>query len=85
MPVERRVRYAFDLARVHTERGDVGRAVAGMLAAERLAPEQVHHHLMSHDIVIDLRSTPDGRRNEDLAGLARRIEEAELAANGLSR
>lgn len=37
LPPERRVRYAFDLARTHIERRETDDAVDEMLAAERLA------------------------------------------------
>jgi transcriptional regulator with XRE-family HTH domain len=82
LPVERQVRYAFDLARVRTARREIDDAVTGMVAAERLAPEQVRHHRMSQQIVADLRRTSDGRRNAELVRLARRMHEADATPAG---
>lgn len=74
------MRYAFDVARLHAERGEVDNAAAAMLEAERLAPEQVHRHVMSHQIIAGLRRSPAGKRNEALAQLARRVDDAGLAS-----
>ena len=84
LPLERRVRYAFDIARVHTERDEIDDAVVGMLEAERLAPEQVHHHVMSRQIIADLRRAPAGRTKDALAQLAHRVEDAQFASLGPS-
>lgn len=73
LPVERRVRYAFDLALVAHERREVDRAITTMLAAENLAPEQVHHHVMGQQIVSSLRHTNEGRASSELAQLAERM------------
>lgn len=80
LPPERRVRYAFDVARLHAERGEVDNAAAAMLEAERLAPEQVHHHVMSRQIIAGIRRSPAGKRNDVLAQLARRVDDAGLAS-----
>lgn len=73
LPIERQVRYAFDLARVWAARGEIDRSVTAMLSAERLAPEQVYSHVMSSQVVLDLRRSREGERHPALAGLAERI------------
>ncbi|HEY8524613.1 MAG TPA: hypothetical protein VIL48_06605 [Acidimicrobiales bacterium] len=85
LPVERRVRYAFDLARVSAARREIDQAVTGMLAAERLAPEQVHHHVMGRQIVADLRRTSGGKHHPELTRLAERIHEGDARTVGLAR
>lgn len=82
LPLERRVRYAFDLARTHIERREIDDAVDEMLAAERLAPEQVHHHVMSRQIIADLRRSAKGERSNELAQLAERVQVADYMALG---
>lgn len=85
LPLERRVRYAFDIARVCASHRDVEPAVLAMLAAEQLAPEQVHHHVMSRQIIADLRRTSEGRRNSELAQLDQRVQNATFEALGSTR
>src|SRR5215207_6394516 len=80
LPLERRVRYAFDLAKVCAEHREVDRALANMLAAERLAPEQVHHHVISRQVIAELSSTSEGARNAELRLLAQRVQRAQLVA-----
>lgn len=82
LPIERRVRHAFDLARVRAEYRQIDDAVDAMLAAEALAPEQVYHHMMSRQIVAELCRTSEGERNRDLARLAQRVRDAELVPVG---
>lgn len=82
LPLERRVRYAFDLARMRIECREFDSAVDEMLAAERLAPEQVHHHVISRQIVADLCCTSKGERSAGLAQLAQRVQEADYMALG---
>lgn len=85
LPLERRVRYAFDIARTRIERHDIDAAVDEMVAAERLAPEQVHHHVISRQIIADLRFTAKGTRSNVLAELAERVQEADYVALGSAR
>lgn len=85
LPLERRVRHAFDLARTHIERREIDDAVDDMLGAERLAPEQVHHHVMSRQIVAHLRRTAKGERSNELAQLAERVQAADYMALGSAR
>jgi hypothetical protein len=82
LPLERRVRYAFDLARMRIGRREIDGAVEEMLAAERLAPEQVHHHVISRQIIVDLRRTTQGERSAELGQLAQRVQEADYVALG---
>ncbi|MGH9210913.1 MAG: helix-turn-helix domain-containing protein [Acidimicrobiales bacterium] len=85
LPLERRVRYAFDLARIRIERREIDRAVDAMLTAERLAPEQVHHHLMGREIVADLRHQTREERSAELTQLAQRVQAADYMALGSAR
>lgn len=85
LPVERQVRYAFDLARLSAARREIDQAVKGLVAAERLAPEQVHHHIMSRQVVADLRRTKHGKHHPELARLAQRIHEADTRSVGSAR
>ncbi len=47
-------------------------AIATMLDAEQLAPEQVHHHVMAQQIIGHLRNTKAGRQDPRLAQLDQR-------------
>jgi hypothetical protein len=83
LPIERRVRYVFDLARIQIERRQIDRAIDERLAAERLALEQVHHHLMSRQIVADLRRyATRGSDSGGLMQLAHRVQDADYMALG---
>jgi hypothetical protein len=52
----------------------VSDAVEQLLQAERLAPERVHDHMMSRQLVLGLRTTASGKRDRRLADLARRMK-----------
>lgn len=77
--------YAFDHAKVHIEHREIDGAIDEMLAAERLASEQVHHHLISRQIIADLRQATKAARSGDLSQLARRVLDAEYVALGSAR
>ena len=72
LPSERRIRYLFDLAMIAVQRSRTDAAIATMLEAERLAPEQVHRHVMAQQIVGHLRNTRVGRQDPRLAQLDQR-------------
>jgi transcriptional regulator with XRE-family HTH domain len=73
LPVERRVRHALDVARAYTARRHTDEAVAVVLGAERLAPEQVRYHAMSRQLVLHWLRQVRSRPGRHLAGLARRM------------
>lgn len=74
LPAERRVRHALEVANAYHARNRIDEAVRELLTAERLAPEQVHEHVMSKQLVLRLHTTAAGRRDRRLAGLARRMK-----------
>jgi hypothetical protein len=77
VPVERRVRYMLDVARVYALTGKTDAALGTMLAAERIAPEQVRQHYLSRKIVMTLmRSTPR-KPAPELSKLAARVKISE--------
>ena len=70
---ERQSRLFIDLARAHAQRRHAGEAVAALLEAERLAPEQVQASSRVRDLVHDLLNLAGRRATPDLLDLARRI------------
>lgn len=70
---ERQSRLFIDVARAHVQRRHIGEAVAALLDAEQLAPEQVQTHVLVRQIVSDLLSLAGRRATPDLLDLARRI------------
>ncbi|MEM9564182.1 MAG: helix-turn-helix transcriptional regulator [Actinomycetota bacterium] len=80
LPSERRIRYLFDVAMIALRRDRTDEAIATMLEAEQLAPEQVHHHVMAQQIVAHLRDSKSGRQDPRLAQLDRRTRRAHAAA-----
>jgi transcriptional regulator with XRE-family HTH domain len=69
---ERQARFHLDLARAHTQRRHVGEALAALLTAEQLSPEQVHSHGLVREIIYDLLGLSGRRPPEELQALARR-------------
>ena len=78
LPPERRVRYLLDVARAHSMAGDHVDALGTLLAAERIAPEQVRQHYVSTKVVIALRRNAIGKPSAELADLAKRMKVSEL-------
>jgi transcriptional regulator with XRE-family HTH domain len=74
LPAERRVRHALEVVNAYLARNKIDQAIVELLAAERRAPEQVHDHVMSRQLVLRLRATNLGRRSRKLAELARRMK-----------
>ena len=70
---ERQARLCIDLARAHVQRRHIGEAVAALLEAEHLAPEQVQTHSLVRTAVNDLLGLAGRRATPDLLNLARRI------------
>jgi transcriptional regulator with XRE-family HTH domain len=54
LSAERRARMLIDVARAHAQRRQVGDAVAALVQAEQLTPEQVHAHALVRQVVADL-------------------------------
>lgn len=69
---ERQSRFLLDVARAHAQRRHVGEAVAALIEAEELAPEQIRSHHLSRGVVRDLVQLSGTRVPEQLAQLAER-------------
>jgi hypothetical protein len=74
LPAERRVRHSIEVASAYCARNRVSDAVKELLMAERVAPEQIHRHVMSRQLVLRLHATASGRRDRRLAELAHRMK-----------
>lgn len=74
LPAERRVRHALEVTSAYHARNRIDDAIGELLTAERQAPEQVHDHMMSRQLVLQLRATATGKRHRKLAELARRMK-----------
>jgi transcriptional regulator with XRE-family HTH domain len=74
LPMERRIRHALEVANAYHASNKVDQAIQQLLAAERQAPEQVHSHVMSRQLVLRMRTTATGKRSRTLADLARRMK-----------
>ncbi|WP_344481556.1 helix-turn-helix transcriptional regulator [Nonomuraea monospora] len=72
LSTERRARLAVDLARAHAQRRQVNEAVARLLEAESITPEQIRNHRVVRQLVSDLLSMQDPASAE-LRGLADRV------------
>jgi transcriptional regulator with XRE-family HTH domain len=71
LPVERRARNMFEVARAKATLGDLSGAVVDLLAAEQFAAEQVHGHVIPREIVRQSLRTAAVRR--DVLDLAARM------------
>jgi hypothetical protein len=77
LPIERRVRHAMETARAYTAWNRVDDAMAMLLDAERLAPEQVRNHAMSRQLVQTWMHRSRGKPSFQLASLAKRVHASE--------
>ena len=59
LSAERRARLSVDLARAHAQRRQVDEAVAQLLEAERITPEQIRNHRAVRQLASDLLSMQD--------------------------
>ena len=66
LSAERRARMLIDVARAYAQRRQVDNAVAALVQAEELTPEQVHAHALVRQVVTDLLAM----QNPPSAGLA---------------
>nr|WP_145488129.1 MULTISPECIES: helix-turn-helix transcriptional regulator [Streptomyces] len=73
LPVERRVRHNLEVARALSAWNRTDEALATLLDAEQAAPEQVHHHYLSRELVIGWIRGTRGRPSQPVADLARRL------------
>ncbi|WP_410614855.1 hypothetical protein [Amycolatopsis sp. lyj-109] len=73
LPVERRVRHMLDVARAFHVSGRHDAAVATVLNAERMAPDQVRHHYLSRQLVITWVRNTHGKPGFELHQLAKRM------------
>ena len=76
VPTERRVRHALEVSRALSTTGKRVEALAVVLDAERLAPEQVRYHYLSRHLVQTWIRTERGKPSHQLAGLAQRLHVA---------
>ena len=74
MPVERRVRHSLELARAYNAWNRRDDALAVLLDAEQLAPEQVRYHYLSRELVVGWVRHERGRPSHTLTELARRLQ-----------
>ena len=72
LSAERQARMLIDVARAHAQRRQVGEAVAAVLQAEAITPEQVRGHVLVRQLVSDLLTMQDPPAAE-LRDLARRL------------
>jgi hypothetical protein len=73
VPVERRVRHALEVARAQSSVNRRDDALAMLLDAEQVAPEQVRYHYLSRHLVQTWIRTQRGKPSFHLAGLAERL------------
>lgn len=73
LPAERRVRHLLEVARAFNLTGRRDAAVATVLDAEQLAPEQVRHHYLSRQLVLTWVRNVQGSPPTELDQLARRM------------
>lgn len=73
LPTERRVRHALETARAFSTTNRREEALATVLDAERMAPEQVRHHFISRQLVLSWMKNPRGTVTSELGALAHRL------------
>ena len=72
LSAERRARMLIDVARAHAQRRRVHEAIAALVQAEAITPEQVHGHALVRQLVSDLLTMQDPPAIE-LRDLAKRL------------
>lgn len=73
LPTERRVRHILEVARALSAWNRTDEALAMVLEAEQIAPEQVRHHYMSRELVLGWVRGTRGRPSRSVADLAERL------------
>ncbi|GAB7180424.1 hypothetical protein ATKI12_0255 [Kitasatospora sp. Ki12] len=74
LPLERRVRHALEIARAHSAQNRMDEALALLLDAEELAPEQVRYHFIPRHLVTNWVRQQRGKPSYLLAGVAQRLQ-----------
>ena len=72
LSAERQARMLIDIARAHAQRRQIGAAVAALVRAEDITPEQIRGHDPARQLVSDLLTMQDPPSSE-LRGLAERL------------
>lgn len=73
LPMERRVRHALEVARAYSLWNRLDDALATLLDAERLAPEQVRYHYLGRQLTLTWLRRSRGKPSPALLALARRL------------
>lgn len=74
LSAERRARMLMDVGRAHAQRRQSGDALASLLAAEKVAPEIVRHHVAVRDVVQELMLMAGRGASPELRALADRVD-----------
>ena len=73
LPMERRVRHSLEVARAYSAWNRLDDALDTLLAAERMAPEQVRYHMLGRQLVLSWIRKQRGKPSSTLIDLARRL------------
>lgn len=73
LPLERRVRHTLEVARAYSAQNRTDEALALVLDAEELAPEQVRYHFIPRQLVTTWVRQQRGKPSHQLAGVAQRL------------
>ena len=76
MPVERQVRHSLEIARALSSWNHADEALATLLSAEQLAPEQVRYHFISRQLVLTWMRNQRTKPGYQLTALAQRLNVA---------
>jgi hypothetical protein len=76
VPTERRARHALEVSRALSSINKRDEALATLLEAELLAPEQVRYHFLSRNLVQTWIRTQRGKPTHQLTQLAQRLNVA---------
>ncbi|MFI5913931.1 helix-turn-helix domain-containing protein [Dactylosporangium sp. NPDC051541] len=74
LPMERRVRHALEVARAYSAWNRTDDALATLLDAEKMAPEQVRYHVLSRQLVLTWIRAQKHKPSTALVDLARRLD-----------
>ncbi|WP_426510464.1 helix-turn-helix domain-containing protein [Dactylosporangium sp. McL0621] len=74
LPMERRVRHALEVARAYSAWNRSDEALATLLDAEKMAPEQVRYHVLSRQLVLTWIRQQKHKPSATLVDLARRLD-----------
>lgn len=74
LPMERRVRHSLEVARALSAWNRADEALDTVLAAEKMAPEQVRYHVLSRQLVLSWVRHQRTKPSTVLVDLARRLD-----------